>query len=93
MQDAEARTFTRAKGAFGIVLAQELERKVDQFDVVRRHLDHRTFAVPGAKYHTPCGLAVGLQFMDRRAMGMAVDQPLHMMSFHDVNYRLWDSHP
>ena len=29
MQGGEARTFARAKGAFGIVLAQELERKVD----------------------------------------------------------------
>jgi hypothetical protein len=22
-------------------------------------------------------------------MGMAVDQPLHVMFFHDVNHRLW----
>jgi hypothetical protein len=42
-----------------------------------------------AEYHAPCGLAVGLQFMNRRAMGMAMDQPLHVMPLHRVNYRLW----
>ena len=83
------RIFAQVRDDFGIVLAGELKRKVDEFDVVRRYLDHRTFAVPGAKYHTPCGLAVSLQFMDRRAMGMAVDQPLHVMPLHRVNYRLW----
>nr|DAI86976.1 MAG TPA: hypothetical protein [Caudoviricetes sp.] len=45
--------------------------------------------MPGSQHITIRRCAVGGQRVDVRAMGMTVDQMLHLMFFHHVHHRLW----
>ena len=65
-----------------------LKRKMNQLNVIRRDFHHRTFRMPGTEYHAKSRLLVGDKFMYRRAMGMSVDQPLHLMFLHRTDYRV-----
>ena len=75
----KARIFTRAP-------VRGSEWELDQLDGVGADFDHRSFDVPGAQ-HRAMGFAVAQrQPVHRRAMGMAVDHPAHVVAQH----RLFD---